>query len=49
MAYPRAKILRLDETGFAEIRYEDTEYYAVTCEFVNDHRRRLDRLFAHDD
>ena len=49
MAYPRAKILRLDEAGYAEIRYEETEHYAVTREFVNDHQRMLDRLFADDD
>ena len=49
MAYPRAKILRLDESGFAEIRYEESEHYAVTREFVSDHRRMLDRLLADDE
>src|SRR2546425_12790976 len=33
MAYPGAKILLLDASGFNEVPYEDTEHYAVTREF----------------
>ena len=35
MAYPRAKILMLEDNGFTEVRYEDTEHYAVTKQFIN--------------
>src|SRR5256885_2136019 len=34
MAYPSAKILLLDGAGFNEVRYEETEHYAVTREFL---------------
>jgi predicted ATPase len=44
MAYPRSTIIRLDEHGFREVRYEDTEQYAVTRRFLNDHRAMLAAL-----
>jgi predicted ATPase len=37
LAYPRAKILFLDGTGITEMRYEDTEHFAITKEFLNNH------------
>jgi predicted ATPase len=49
MAYPRATIFLLDETGFTAVRYEDTEHYAVSREFLADPARMLDRLFADDE
>jgi predicted ATPase len=49
MAYPGAKIYLLDGTGFTEVRYEDTEHYAVTKDFLNDPERVLRRLLADDD
>lgn len=49
MAYPRARIFLLDETGFTDVRYEDTEHYAVSKEFLADPARMLDRLFADDE
>ena len=48
MAYPRAKIFLLDNTGFTAVRYEETEHYAVTREFLADPARMLDQLFADD-
>jgi predicted ATPase len=44
LAYPRAKILSFDDTGIAEIGYEDTEHYAVTRDFLNHYPRRLEQL-----
>jgi|SRR5262245_2734472 len=49
MAYPRAKIFLLDRTGFTEVRYQDTEHYAVTKEFLANPARMLDQLLADDD
>lgn len=48
MAYPGAKILLLDERGFRAVRYEDTEHYAVSREFLANPSRMLKRLFADD-
>ena len=48
MAYPSAKILLLDGNGFTEVRYEDTEHYAVTREFLANPGGMLKRLFAED-
>ena len=49
MAYPRTKIFLLDRTGFTEVRYQDTEHYAVTKEFLANPARMLDQLLADDD
>jgi predicted ATPase len=49
MAYPGAKILLLDASGFNEGRYEDTEHYAVTREFLANPGRMLEQLFADDE
>ena len=48
LAYPRAKIVLFDGTGLSEVRYEDTEHYAVTRRFLNDHRRMVEKLLADD-
>jgi predicted ATPase len=44
MAYPHAKILLLDDTGFTEMRYEETEHYSLTREFLNKPKRMLQEL-----
>jgi len=44
LAYPNAKILSFDATGISDIAYEDTEHYAVTCDFLNHYPRRLQQL-----
>ena len=49
LAYPRAKILSFDDTGIAEISYEDTEHYAVTRDFLNHYPRRLQQLLDDED
>ena len=45
LAYPQARIYHLSEKGIAEVRYEDTEHYALTRDFLNDRERYLRRLF----
>jgi predicted ATPase len=49
MAYPNARIYLLDRSGFALTRYEDTEHYAVTKDFLAHPDRMLKQLFADDD
>jgi len=49
MAYPSAKILLLDGAGFNEVRYEETEHYAVTREFLANPSGMIARLFADDE
>jgi predicted ATPase len=44
LAYPRAKILRFDDSGISHVDYEDTEHYAVTRDFLNHYPRRLQLL-----
>jgi predicted ATPase len=48
MAYPRAKILSLNDGGFTEVKYQETEHYAVTKEFVNDPTRVISQLLSND-
>jgi predicted ATPase len=49
LAYPNAKILCLDDSGIAELAYEDTEHYAVTRDFLNHYQRRLQQLLADEE
>jgi predicted ATPase len=49
MAYPGARLLLLDQDGFRPVRYEETEHYAVTREFLADPAHMLKRLLADDD
>ncbi|MCC6487713.1 MAG: AAA family ATPase [Candidatus Hydrogenedentes bacterium] len=44
LAYPNARILRLDDSGISEVQYESTEHYAVTRDFLNNYPRRLEQL-----
>lgn len=46
LAYPSAKILLLDQTGMSEVKYEDTEHYAVTRDFLNNYRGTLRHLLS---
>jgi predicted ATPase len=44
MAYPKASILMLEDDGFREVRFEDTEHYAVTKEFLNNPARMIETV-----
>ena len=46
LAYPRAKIVLFDGSGMSEVEYEDTEHYAITKEFLNNHQRMLHYLLS---
>lgn len=48
MAYPRAKILLLDEIGSTEVGYEATEHYAVTKEFMSNPARMVEAVLTED-
>jgi predicted ATPase len=44
LAYPRSKIVLLDDAGIREVHYEETEHYAVTRRFLNDYQRMVAAL-----
>lgn len=46
LAYPRARLFRFDATGIEEVRYEETEHFAVTRDFLNHYPRRLEQLLS---
>jgi predicted ATPase len=48
LAYPRAKIMLFDSAGISEVKYEDTEHFAVTRDFLNHYPRRLEQLLEDD-
>ncbi len=48
LAYPRAKILYLDDSGISEIAYEDTEHYSITKSFLNNYQKLLHTLLEDD-
>ncbi|HYR29491.1 MAG TPA: AAA family ATPase [Thermoanaerobaculia bacterium] len=45
MAYPGATILLLEE-GIREVKYEETEHYLVTRDFLNHRERMFRQLFS---
>jgi predicted ATPase len=46
MAYPDAYIYQLADDGIHRVEYTDTEHYAVTRSFLNNHTRMLDILLG---
>lgn len=46
MAYPRAKIILLSNRGLTELRYEETEHFSLTKEFLNNPHRMLAKLLV---
>lgn len=48
LAYPRSKIILFDGTGLSAVRYEDTEHYAITRHFLNNHRKMVETLMSND-
>jgi predicted ATPase len=48
LAYPRSKIIRLNEDGFAEISYEDTDHYLVAKRFMINPKGMLEKLLLDD-
>jgi predicted ATPase len=46
MAYPGATIYHLGRDGIREVRYEETEHYAVTKSFLDDPARTLREVFS---
>lgn len=49
MAYPGAAIYELGEDEIKVSRYEDTENYQVMKNFMNNHQRRVEMLFADEE
>ena len=49
LAYPRAKILYLDDGGISGIAYENTEHYSITKSFLNNYQKLLHTLLDDDD
>ena len=49
MAYPNATILELGEPGIRTVRYEDTEHYSVTRDFLNRYPAMLAVLLEEED
>lgn len=49
LAYPTCKILSLDQRGFTEVAYEETDHYVVTREFLNSPAKLLKELLADDE
>ncbi|MCK6589423.1 MAG: AAA family ATPase [Polyangiaceae bacterium] len=45
MAYPEARIYMLDQEGIRDVRYEDTEHYAITKAFLQNPGRMLREMF----
>lgn len=49
LAYPHARILHFGPDGILPIRYEETEHFRVTRDFLNRHEMMLARLLRDED
>lgn len=49
MAYPGALLYQLDEDGMRPVRYEDTEHFRITRDFLDEPARFLRHLLAEDE
>ena len=49
LAYPRAAIYQLDADGMNRTRYEDTEHFRVTRDFLNRYPSMLEELLDRED
>lgn len=48
LSYPSAKIILFDDSETKELKYEETEHFALTRDFLNNYPRRLEQLLADD-
>ncbi len=46
LAYPNARIYLFSETGISEVKYDETEHYLITKDFLNRHERMLHLLLT---
>jgi predicted ATPase len=46
LSYPQARIVQFDEFGLREVSLRDTEHFAVTRDFLNNHQARLEELLG---
>ena len=44
LAYPNAKILNFTASGIAEVKYEQTEHFSITKDFLNNYPNRLKQI-----
>lgn len=49
LAYPHARIYQFSEDGIQEIRYNETEHFQITRDFLNRHERMLEILLTEEE
>ncbi len=49
LSYPHARIYEFGEHGLRETRYEDTEHFRITRDFLNRHERMLEILLGEEE
>lgn len=46
LAYPNSKIVQLDDEGLHEVKYEETEHYTITRDFLNKYEQMINILIS---
>lgn len=46
MAYPNAAIFQFDQTGIQQVRYQETEHYRITKQFIDQPERMMKYLLG---
>lgn len=49
LAYPNATIYQFSDMGIIKVRYEETDQFRITRDFLNNHEKRLEQLLIDDD
>lgn len=49
LAYPHARIYEFSSSGLREVRYEETEHFQVTRDFLNRHERMVELLIREEE
>lgn len=48
LSYPRSKIVLFGNESLSEVRYEETEHFAITKDFLNNYPGWLNKLLTDD-
>ncbi|WP_207533238.1 AAA family ATPase [Desertivirga arenae] len=49
LSYPNATIYEIDQGELRRTRYEDTQHFKITRDFLNNYRRHIDHILAEEE
>lgn len=49
LAYPNATIYQFSDTGIKKVKYEETDHFRITRDFLNNYEKRVEQLLKEND